>query len=138
MLSEDKYIFNFIKNGTFPKETVLYFDPPLVGDEMYALKGILDSKNIKNSNMVLLPIEGKYKHLHSSKELVWIRINKNTVSGWQNVQYISDIGLLNNKESYKSWLENTYKNSFHEFKFIDGRKLLPQINIDDLFYGIWN
>lgn len=131
MSAEDKYILNFLSNGTFPRETVLYFDPPLVDHEMYELKRILDSKNIGDSKNVLYPIEQAHFYTRHPKgnQLAWVQIYNNRIDGWQNA-----VEGLDNKAAYLSWHER-HDNRFFRAggKFINGRKLLTDIDTHDLF-----
>lgn len=136
MSSDDNYILDFIEKGVFPMETVLYFDPPLVDYEMYELKRILDSKNIKDSRLVINPIEQAhfYTRYPQGNQLAWITIKNNEVTGWQNAINDSDVGELNHKDAYISWYVNHGSEVFNSFyKLIDGRKLLTQIDTFDLF-----
>ncbi len=140
MSSDDNYILDFIEKGAFPRNTVLYFDPPLNDDEMYQLKRLFDSKKMLSSSVVLQPIEQREFYEHED-QLAWLEIDGNEVNGWQNDSLVDEergstknTYILDNLDSYKRWFrEHDFRDYINHGVFIDGRKLITTKSTHDLF-----
>lgn len=135
MSHEDKTIMEFLNEGVFPEDTVIYFDPPLQELEMYQLFNLFKLKNIEGSEEILNPLDRSTKFQKNANQLVWLEVDINRISGWQNVDWVyEDVSyLLDNEESYRKW----FKENHHGVSiFINGRKLINQNNTEDLFNQI--
>ena len=115
-------------NGTY------YFDPPLIEPEIRELHNVFG--HIKGNKIILNPLSDDLRYTgnyNRDRNLLWLDVFRNTITGWQNVDSDEDeYGEydLNNLASIERWCQNN--DCITPFR--NGRLFLADLpNTEDIF-----
>jgi hypothetical protein len=128
-MTDAEHFEHFNKTGKLLNGTY-YFNPPLTIPEIEQLHYTFG--HIKGNRIILNPTKTRFGE---GQSLVWLDVNNNTITGWQNIDTVDDEDgegeyKIESLSSIHRWCINNY---CHE-PFRDGRLFLePLLDTENIF-----